>query len=600
MSHYDYEAVLEVVDATTVADEVWITEGIEDWQFYSGEQWTQAEKDAANKKNKPFLTINTTKPHVRVLKGFERLNRNALQVVPVDDHPEADEVSTALTKAMSAIMRSNHSGIIMSRAFGMGMICGRGYSGGFIDFSEDPFGQIKHFPIDPFDVGFDLTSQAPDMSDMQYIYRAVYLTDDEVLDRYPNVALKDLKMLKAVDGESSFRDRYFASKTFDSDDYEPNRVGTPPNDELMRLHELRGSNKLLEFWSRDREKTYFVADPTTGAFEQLESKVAAESLAAIVPGSFVIDHNVPRNRVQVLGPNGIELENELSLQEGLQFPIFPYIADTETMVHEGVVRGLKDPQRDRNKRRSQLLHILSRLPQAGMFIEEGVIKDWAEFDDNLKEPGFRQIVNDIHGILPYKMDTVPSFVFQMEREAANDMEAVSGVNPDLLGFQDKNPSGRAISLRQQQGLTIHGDAFDNLRLTYLMFGRWLLASIQSFYTYQKVFHLVASDGTFDRIVLNEHDDMTGRIINNITNRRFDVVIDEAAQTPTTRLALFHGLVDLLQYGVPIDGATIIQHSPFPEKASIIAGIERAQEAEREARLSKSGQGGSAPTGAGRA
>ncbi len=37
MSHYDYEAVLEVVDATTVADEVWITEGIEDWQFYFGD-----------------------------------------------------------------------------------------------------------------------------------------------------------------------------------------------------------------------------------------------------------------------------------------------------------------------------------------------------------------------------------------------------------------------------------------------------------------------------------------------------------------------------------------------------------------------------------
>ncbi len=49
-----------------------------------------------SKKNKPFLTINTTKPHVRVLKGFERLNRNALQVVPVDDHPEADEREIAV------------------------------------------------------------------------------------------------------------------------------------------------------------------------------------------------------------------------------------------------------------------------------------------------------------------------------------------------------------------------------------------------------------------------------------------------------------------------------------------------------------------------
>lgn len=586
----DYDEVIEIVSTTESADAPWREHAYEDWEFYSGIQWSDDEIAKMNAKHKPYLTINTIKPQVKVLKGFQRNNQMDLRVFSEDDTPEADETAIALSKAIKSVQRDNYSDIIFSRKFGMGQICGRGYSGGYVDFSDDPFGKIKHFYIDPFDVGFDLTAQAPDLSDMDYIYRFVHLTEDELLDRYPQADVTSLKKAQGFNSEISPRQRFFASRTFESGDYEPNRHGPACDQWTQRLHELRKSFPFLEYWYRKREKVFFIADPESGAFQSMNSKKAAEALSAIVPGSFVVEHSVPRIHVQVLGNDGQVLEDAPAMQEGSIFPIFPYFPDTESLQYEGIVRSLKDPQRERNKRRSQLLHILSRLPQAGLFVEENAVKDWQKFNEGIREPGFTEVVQSIAGILPVKMDTIPSFFYTMEREAVEDMKEVSGVNPDLLGFKDKNPSGKAIALRQQQGLTIHGDAFDNLRLSWLLYGRWLVSSIRAFYTYEKYFNLIASDGTFERIVLNKRDDVTGAIMNNIQAASFNVFIDQSMNTPSTRLALFYDLIELLQYGVPIDPVTVIQMSPFEEKEKIIQNIMEAQKREAETHAAQIGQG----------
>jgi len=173
------------------------------------------------------------------------------------------------------------------------------------------------------------------------------------------------------------------------------------------------------------------------------------------------------------------------------------------------------------------------------------------------------------------------------------MKEVSGINPDLLGFADKNPSGRAIALRQQQGLTILGSAMENFNLTRELAADWMISTIQAFYPYQKVYRLMQDDGTFERITLNGRDE-AGNLVNDIINGRYGVVTKTSPSSPTMRAGVFYDLLELIQYGVPIDAISAVEMSPFPNKDRIIERLQQAAEAEQNAQGERTGRGAPPP------
>jgi len=192
MSRFDATEVLEIVKETESCNENWREPAIEDLQFHSGNQWADEEVTARNALMKPTLTLNLIKPYVKLVIGFMRTNEVEAKVYAVDDNPNADDTAMALTKALKAISYDSKSAYAYGRQFADGQITGRGYSQGFVDFSEDPFGVIHHFRNDPFTVGFDPTSESPDFSDCDFVYRVFWASEEELGNRYPDFDRKAL------------------------------------------------------------------------------------------------------------------------------------------------------------------------------------------------------------------------------------------------------------------------------------------------------------------------------------------------------------------------------------------------------------------------
>lgn len=116
----------------------------------------------------------------------------------------------------------------------------------------------------------------------------------------------------------------------------------------------------------------------------------------------------------------------------------------------GVVRDMRDPQRETNMRRSRILH---ELAHRQVLIEEGAVDDEEKFRREMaRADGLPKVLD---GMLEkvHVLDRSDKVQWQAQllAEAKQEIER-QGPNPGVLGRDVKGQSGRAILAQQQAGL----------------------------------------------------------------------------------------------------------------------------------------------------
>jgi hypothetical protein len=156
--------------------------------------------------------------------------------------------------------------------------------------------------------------------------------------------------------------------------------------------------------------------------------------------------------------------------------------DTD-LLFQGIVHGVKGSQQIHNSSETLLMMHLNGAANSGWLAEENT---WTN-PEMVKEFGSSPNVN-----LTYKEGKpAPQRIFPMplstghERIAERSAEAIKaelGINADLLAAQDGgSQSGRAIALRQRQGLLMVQKQFDNFSRTKKACGKLLLALLGDIY-----------------------------------------------------------------------------------------------------------------------
>ena len=221
----------------------------------------------------------------------------------------------------------------------------------------------------------------------------------------------------------------------------------------------------------------------------------------------------------------------------------------------GVVRDLKNPQREINKRRTQQLHILNTTGNGGGFIEEDAMteKQFAEFERKGNLPGYFQRVRpgsiSQAKIMERQIGQYPVGLAQAEAQATADLTAISGLNESIMGVDvPSNASGRAIQLKQQSAITHLANCFDAQRtakkkLAYLLWGEEGRAGIiPQFYTAEEVFRVEGVNGqkyiTVNQQVI-EQDPIAGNIVktlNDLSIGKFDIVVSDVESSITQKQA----------------------------------------------------------------
>jgi hypothetical protein len=119
------------------------------------------------------------------------------------------------------------------------------------------------------------------------------------------------------------------------------------------------------------------------------------------------------------------------------------------------------------------------------------------------------------------------------------------VNQEALGQETNAKSGVAIEQRQQQAQTSLYGLFDGRNLAQQREQEQTLSLVQDGYTEEKEIRITGSKRGLDYLNLNKHDPAQGLVINDISQGRYDIIVDEQPEAPTARAAKLQALAQLL-------------------------------------------------------
>jgi hypothetical protein len=202
------------------------------------------------------------------------------------------------------------------------------------------------------------------------------------------------------------------------------------------------------------------------------------------------------------------------------------------------------------------------------------------------------------------------------------MKESSGINAEQLAMESGERSGRAIALRQKQGLVMVQKYFDNYSRTKKLTYKFILSQLPQVFDVERAVRVLGD------AFLQEHfsvpvmgpmvdaatgqpaiDPMTGQpvmgpqidpntgqpmmqidqqvvvttineVLNDVELGNYDVAIGESAQNETVRLANFMTLTEMQQAGVPIPPDVFVEESSISSasKKKIMAAIQQMQTA----------------------
>lgn len=562
----------------------WRKEAQEDFDFVAGKQWSDADKKAMEANGRPALVINRIKPLINVLSGYQRLNRYDIDFLPrTNDDMQICQVRKGLTKY---ILDQCDYDAQESQAFVDFTICGLGWLK--VGYEYDEMGQDGEAYVkrcDPFGVYPDPEAHEPDFSDAKYICQATWVDKDELIATYP-------------EHEAAIKAQYA-----EFDTAEHGRENS--NYERLWYKSEHQKARLVECWYKQLvNETYLVL---SDGQQVAESELAEQDLQQLyLAGAIQGVQQIPRRKVMYAAfVDRVLLEEMESPYRHGELPLVPLVCYHFGVgdIPAGIVRDLKDPQREINKRRIQALHILNTSSNGGGWIEEDVMTpdQWREFQNHGNTPGhFQKIMpGKSAGIHERGLANPPAAVINAEAQATNDLPAISGINESLMGTEiPRESSGRAIELKQKQAITHIAPLFDALRkakkqIAYQLWGKQGKPGIvPQFYTEDKIYRVEGQNGQqFIRVnqQVVQQDPIAGAIVstlNDLSQGEFDIIIADTQASTTLRQAQMWGLVDAVsKLGVPGDLVfdIIIDLSDIPQKEDIKQRfVQRQQEQAQQA------------------
>ena len=602
----------------------------EDFKFAQGNQWEDSDVRALDERGILALTINKIKPIIKLITGIERQSRTDFVAFPegAEDSLVA-EISTKLTKN---VVKMSQAELKLSDQFKTGVIGGACYLEPYIDYSYDLIdGELKFKKISAMNVFPDPDGKEYDLSDHRFISKVSWgLTADELIMLFP----EKKSVIKAMEGGWRFNlDNTNDGIAVESFGY------TKGSTENFNFDDPTPKFDLIDHYYKTLETKYFVAEPSQGLLEEKETKEEAEAVLLDVPTARIIKREMPVIMLcQIVGDEIMYEGKAWTYPAWKSYPIIPFYADllTENLEDksieiQGIVRNIKSLQLEFNKRRTQELQHINSSANSGFDIEEGQLTP--EQEEHLKRfgssPGF--VVKRKRGTAPLNRITpmpLSQGHAQLAAENAQDLKEASGVNPDLLANDSMSQSGRAILLKQRQGLAMIQEMLDNFATTKKMVGKFILSQLKEIFTTENALRVIGDSYikenfevpvtlVIERALtkmeneeqLTELEEQTllmypnnnaqnpvvdpqtmqlammvdmdlakeavNRVLTDTSLGKYDVSIGEGPFNDTIRLANFMEITDLAKQGIPIPPDIIIGLSSIPEseKKKIIVRLQ---------------------------
>lgn len=579
---------------STAGHEKWAKDAKENFDFVEGDQWPQEVLEEMRRSNRPALTFNEIRPLVFLVAGFFAQNRSALKIVPQDLAESSEATAEAATHLMKMIDERNKMEFLDSETFFNGMVGGRAYQDTRISFDDNDQGEIIVTNKDPFSVFLDPDAEHYDLNKGNFVIssRMVSLEEAEIMFGR-DLAFTLSSAMGARFGPVSVSERFVREN-----EVAPWRgfSGGFANFDALRFSDsleehfdkVRKTVRLLDMQHYVRVRRKHFIDLETGDKIAIPEQWDQKKIDAVAAwheeqGRPVqIQRRIDRRVRWTIMCGDIIVYDEWSPYERFTLDaFFPYFRGGRT---RGMVSDLKDPQIEKNKRRSAEIDIVSRTANSGWMYPEGALDP--DQEANLEQFGAMPGV-----IIKYKdPDLKPEQIKpqppatameRLERRAETDLRRISGINESALGEVDTVQSGKAIENRQRQSIIGVQPYLDNFTRFKVLSGENRLSQIQRWYTERRLVRLRGINGTGDVLTEINAPSPEGRIINDVTMGRYSVNIDTEPAERSFMESQFREILDMAREKlIPPEAADlIIDLSSIPNKDEFKKRIEMLLQAQ---------------------
>lgn len=501
-----------------------------DEDFYDHIQWSPEEIAVLQARGQAPLVFNLIQTSVNWVLGTQRRTAQDYKILPRrEDGQEAAERKSELLRHLRD---ENHSDSHISRAFSDAVKAGIGWlETGQGDPADGP---IVYDRSESWrNMLWDSRGAEFDTSDWRYMCRVKWLDQDIAANLWPDregIIEHSRERLMLGTGLTDYGDEPMDSIEDDTE-FEAAEVTAGGS-------ALRDRIRVIEMWFR---KPAMVPVMQGGEFSrELFDEWSRGHWADLKHGRATL---VARPRmvmhVALFTEKGL-LSVQQSPYRHNKFPFTPvwgYRRARDGMPY-GIIRGLRGPQKDLNKRASKALHYLSA---TRVIVAEGAVDDIEELRDEANRPD--AVIVHKQGSAPPTFDKnteVASAHLELMSIDAQMIQQVGGVTDENLGRKTNASSGKAIVARQDQGALATSLFFDNLRTSLILHGEKKLTNIEQFYTDEQQFRITDSRGNPQYVTINSPD---GR--NAIDVFKADFVIAEEDWRATTRQAQAESLIELM-------------------------------------------------------
>jgi len=542
---------------------VYYAQAYRDLRAYAGDNWTNLERTKLERQNRMVLELNKIRRVINLYSGYERENRTQTVTAPVEG---SDELTADLfSNVMYYVYEKGNADYIFSEAFEHALKTGLAIVGIYMDYSKDKVnGDIKFYwkpfnalMLDPYFTKRDLSdcdqASTRDLLSKEQVKAMLPWIDPEEIDAIPT-GIRDNKY-QYLGIYRQYNSTYIAKNLVTYDQY----------------------------WRRYNKVQKYLVDEETGVSEEWEGTREEERelkrTLAHTPSIKLINAHKRSCELNIIvggkllysGPDPTGLDT---------FPFMPVLLyhepliDTYELKIQGLVRSIRDAQRQYNRRHSQIIDLMESIINTGWITKNGAVLD----PTMLMQAGQgRQIVvnngydvnADVREISP---PNIPPGYLQYQDIIDKNIMEIPGASDELLGLSstgDSQVSGKLAEVRSSNGLKGNRGIFDNLEQTKKYVGQLVLEAIQKNYQPGKIERITGKQPT--------EEFFSGQF------SEYDCAIKQAVKTTTQREAYYYQLLQLVSLGAPIPWEDIMEAAPLQGKTELIEKMtQRAEQQQQEA------------------
>jgi hypothetical protein len=553
----DKDLINDFTEAYKTAEEKWgpwwAASG-KDLEFKMGRQWSAKDRAYLKIQDRDALVWNKVRRQVHIVSGYQRKNRLAMRVEPTEGDPMTAMI---LSECLQWNLTYENTYFLLSKAFENGpLTTGLNLIELWIDYSKDPLsGDIKFSRVAHNQIMLDPFFTEQDLSDCTYMLRRRWVSRHQAKALLPGKS-------RAIDGiKPKGPDKKFPE--------------SPPS------KDWKGKNilKLDQFYRQDSRKIKYVLNRITGQFikwsgstRQLDDMMNSPSPAGDNWGVILKIINQYETYVKV----GYILEDENFYDDvdptGLDdYPFVPLLGYWEPEYKDlewklqGLVRCLRDPATEANRRRVKMLDILDSQYLGIKAKAKSVVDKAAPYQTGQGSVTWMTDNADMNDVQPMMGPSVPAGTIEAAKLMDEDLNDVIGMSGELSAMPEPGENVNSFihaKLREANGIMVYQPLLDPYRDSKKNLGQKMIQIIQANWSPEKVFRVTHKQPTPEFFKKNFG--------------KYDCTVSEGALTDSQKKMRYGELLALKGQQAPIPWSMVLSMSALEVAPELIQSIQKQE------------------------